>query len=461
MPGYINLVDTASGNIAEVNANRELKIATSAEAEEAGFTRLASGDGEPLAATEDGHLLVSEDSVIFFDQIDGNAINTNLWDAAGVSGMTIAQASGFITLNNAAAVTANAYAILKSIRSFPLYPEFPTFAALDLKLNVQPQANVTIEFGFGNPSGASAITDGVFYRLSPDGTMKAVTVNNGSETVSAALTNVSINVMHDFDISVEVDDAEFEIDDAQETTIENPAGLPYAVGATRLPLFIRIINGSVAPSTAPQVALGRISVVQKILRPNKSWGEVLASMGRGSYQSPVTSFGQTANHANSTSPTSATLSNTAAGYTTLGGRFQFASPAGAATDFALFAYQVPAGYQLIVRGISIAAIDIGAAVATTATVLDWSVGLNSSAVSLATADSPPTTWAPRRVPLGLQGWEVGDGVGEFAETIRQSFDPPLIVDGGRYFHIIVQVPVGTATGSQIIRGDVLVNGYFE
>jgi hypothetical protein len=37
----------------------------------------------------------------------------------------------------------------------------------------------------------------------------------------------------------------------------------------------------------------------------------------------------------------------------------------------------------------------------------------------------------------------------------------MVVDGGRFFHIIVQVPVGTATVSQVIRGDVMVNGYFE
>lgn len=56
---------------------------------------------------------------------------------------------------------------------------------------------------------------------------------------------------------------------------------------------------------------------------------------------------QLENHTNSTAPTSATLSNTAAGYTTLGGRFQFAAVAGAATDYALFGFQVPAGSKFL------------------------------------------------------------------------------------------------------------------
>lgn len=461
MSWFFKVMGLEDNHIMDVDADGHAKVNLPAEAEDAGYAKMASTDGVGLEATEDGHLIVSEDSVSFFDQVDGAAINSNLWDASGVSGMTITQASGFITLNAAAAVTANAYAILKSIKNVVLYPEFPTFVAFDLKLNVQPQANVTIEFGIGNPSGAAAITDGVFYRLAPDGSMKAIIVNGGSETASAALTNVTANVMHDFDITVEVDDTEFEIDDAQDVSVAQPAGLPYSVGTTRLPLFIRVINGSVAPSTAPQVALGRVSVVQKVLRPNKSWGEVLAALGRGSYQSPVTTFGQTANHANSTSPSSATLSNTAAGYTTLGGRYQFAAPGAAATDFALFAYQIPAGYQFAVNSISISLINTGAAVAVTATVVDWALGINGSAVSLATADSPPTTWGTRRIPLGAQGLKLLDGIGQAAPDIVRTFNPPLIVDGGRYLHVIVQVPIGTATVSQVLRGDVMINGFFE
>ena len=186
----------------------------------------------------------------------------------------------------------------------------------------------------------------------------------------------------------------------------------------------------------------------------------MAAIGRGCWQSPVTAFGQTANHANNSTPVSATLSNTAAGYTTLGGRFQFAAPAGAATDFALFAFQVPGDYQLIITGVEISAMNTGAAVATTATILDWSIGVNSSNVSLATADGAGT-WAPRRMPCGMQGFIVGAGVGQNSDILDIGFDTPLVVDGGRFLHVILQVPVGTATVGQIVRGVVLINGYFE
>lgn len=176
---------------------------------------------------------------------------------------------------------------------------------------------------------------------------------------------------------------------------------------------------------------------------------------------PGAQFGaQTANHANSASPESASLSNTAAGYTTLGGRWQFAAVGGAATDFALFGYQVPATHRFWCSGIDIHTVNTGAAVATTATILDWSLGINATAVSLATTDSG-STYGPRRIPLGVQAFLSGAAIGATAEPIRHLFPEPLAVEASRFVHVILQMPVATATGSQVIRGDVTFKGWFE
>jgi hypothetical protein len=61
----------------------------------------------------------------------------------------------------------------------------------------------------------------------------------------------------------------------------------------------------------------------------------------------------------------------------------------------------------------------------------------------------------------VQSWIVAAGIGAPVECIKRKFGVPLVVDGGRFFHVIVQVPIGTATASQVIRGDVFVNCYFE
>jgi hypothetical protein len=189
----------------------------------------------------------------------------------------------------------------------------------------------------------------------------------------------------------------------------------------------------------------------------------MAGQARGAYQGPApASLTQTANHANSTSPSSATLSNVAPGYSTLGGRYQFAMVAGAATDYALFGFVVPGNYQLYINSITISTVNTGAAnSATTATVLDWALAVNSNNQSLATAEAPPLTWAPRRIPLGTQAFLVSAGIGAVATDIIRNFPCPIVCDAGRYVHVIVQIPVGTNTAGQVIRGDVMINGYFE
>ena len=42
-----------------------------------------------------------------------------------------------------------------------------------------------------------------------------------------------------------------------------------------------------------------------------------------------------------------------------------------------------------------------------------------------------------------------------------NFEVPLRTDPGRLMHVIVRVPVGTATASQVISGSVTIRGYFE
>jgi len=178
------------------------------------------------------------------------------------------------------------------------------------------------------------------------------------------------------------------------------------------------------------------------------------------FKLPGINGAQVANHANSTSPSSASLSNTAAGYTTLGGKYQFAMVGSAATDFALFAYQVPATQRLVVKGVYISLVNTGAANATTASIFDWSIGVNSTAVSLATADSD-LAYGPRRAAIGQQSLGITDAIGIRSPDINRQFMAGMVCQPSRYVHIILQVPLGTATGSQVIRGSVFIDAYYE
>jgi hypothetical protein len=421
-------------------------------------TAFFDAGGYPINATENAALRISLDNLAFFDQVDGTQINTNSW-LTSVSTMAAAQASGFIFLNSGASVASGGYAILQSIKAVPLYAHEP----MEFSYNaiVTPATNTVIELGCGTATTTTAPTDGVFFRWTAS-LLQCVLNNAGTETkltVNPSLipgttgTNLFVVVLVE-------DGALFFINDVLVGELDIPSGQGYPTDGGRQKLLARVYTTGVA-GTAPALKIGQCSAIQQVINQNKLWQAFLAGIGRGAYQSPVTAFLQTANHANSTSPVSATLANATAGYTTLGGRYQFAAPASAATDFALFGFQVPAGYQLYVSSVAIAAMNTGATVATTPTVLDWSVAVNSSSVDLGTAESPPATYAPRRSALGMHGFQVGALAGAQAPDLVRTFDPPLVVDGGRFFHTIVQVPVGTATASQVVRGDVLVNGYFE
>lgn len=454
----------------DINGNVAANMPT--DPQKAGYLRLLDSDGNPIDTTENNYLRVSSAVPIFYDQVDGAAVNSNRWNSS-TSGMTIAVVNGYLVLNSGNAVTSGSYAILTMIKSVPLYCTLPLLININAKFSNGLAPNATMELGLGVVASTTAPSDGAYFRWSSNGQFFCVINSAGVESSSTALTGTftdttgntitmppSSTVNHLYEIEIVEDQVVFSVDDIEVATVQTPAGQAYPFNAGRQPVFARVYTGGSAPSLAPQLSISGLNITQEDLLQNKPWQDIMASLGLGCYQSPVTAFAQTHNHANSASPVSATLSNTAAGYTTLGGKWQFAAVVGAATDYALFAYQVPVGYQLYVKDIAITTIVTGIAVVT-ATVLDWSIGVNSSAVSLATSDSPPTSWAPRRIPLGLHGFLALAGSGQDSRPIERKFDPPLVVDGGRYLHVILQVPNGAATATLVFRGDVMINGYFE
>ncbi len=457
-----------SANTANVTADGELQVRLCADPESAGFVRLAGvlygGDeGEDIQVGEDGHLLVGQESLLFYDQVEGASINSNQWQTSTSGSMAVAQSAGLITLNSGSTTTASQYAILQSIKHLPFTGRYPIRLDVAASFSTAGAANVNMEFGIGALSGAADPTDGVFIRAAPDGTLYVVINDGGAETTHALTFGEDPFVagqIAQWSIIIDNDDVHIMFEGDMVCSMQIPANRPFITAAGRLPIVARVETGASAPAAAPQLKIGAVVAAQLVLNQNRPWETQLASMGRGSHQNPAT-YGQTANHANSTNPASATLSNTAAGYASLGGRYQFVAPASASTDFALFAFQVPTGYQLYVYGVSISAVNTGAAVATTPTIMEWSLGVNASALSLATGDSGTTAWAPRRIPLGLQSFLVGAAVGAQADDVDRDFPVPYVVDSGRYLHIILQVPIGTATVSQIIRGTVTVHGFFE
>jgi hypothetical protein len=322
-----------------------------------------------------------------------------------------------------------------------------------LRFAINPIANNVCEFGLGFAATTATPTDGVYFKLNTAGSLVGVMNINGTETTTAPMPAPVANEVYYYRIVIDQDRIEFFIDGVLQGVILSP-NTAAAVSLSRWqPLLMRCYNAA-ATGSAQRMEIADVSVIARDLALNRLWATAMAGIECGSYNNPRgAAVGQSANYVNNTAPVSATLSNTAAGYATLGGQFQFAAVAGVETDYALFAFQVPVAAagggnrNLVIRGVRIET---------------FNMGVGSTAVSLATADSNTAgTRAPRRIPLGVQSIPVGTAIGGNVTPIDVNLDAPLYVAAGTFVHIILRMPVGTATASQIIRGLAMINGYFE
>jgi hypothetical protein len=145
----------------------------------------------------------------------------------------------------------------------------------------------------------------------------------------------------------------------------------------------------------------------------------------------------------------------------------------AGVDGLITSFQVPTGginqtpRNLVITGLRIDAVNIGAAVATTASVLQWSLAFGATGgtvPSLAQAESASfvtgTTKAWRRVPLGVQSWIVGAAIGAPAEQISLNFQSPVVVRPGEWVASVAKFIVGTATASQVIWCTVTFDAHY-
>ena len=474
----VKIAGGVSNAVAEVNSNKEILVALNQNYNKAGHVVMASevnaeGNGvgrlvRPTDISTDYRLRVGLDSIVYQDTFSHGQVNVSKYKVVNTTA-TNALTGGKWVLNNGNSVTSGqgtqiqTWAYWKFALSACLYVDF------SLSFAQVPQLNNVCEFGLGLASGVTAPTDGVMFRLNASGVMQGIINNGGSET-AVALTGFTPApaTMYHFLIAIHNDRTEFWINDILYGAITTPSAIGSPCLSMSLPLLMRIYNSGTV-TTAQRLEVANVSITSGDQNINKLWATNMAIQGNGSAKVPDgTATGQTANYANSTIPTSATLSNTTAGYTTLGGQWQFASVAGAETDYALFAYLNPAGTNaipgknLIIRGVRIETFNMGAVVATTPHLLQWGLGFGSSGVSLATTDSATAgTCAPRKITIGTQYLPIGAVIGQNTTPIDINLDAPEVIEPGTYFHVILKMPVATATASQIIRGTCFVNGYFE
>lgn len=407
----------------------------------------SSGTARIIRVNERGSVR-AQDTLLFEDSVEGATLNSLIWTSTATT-MTSSQATGQIVLNTANTLTINTGIMLVSNRRFPLLGRIPLHARWRVNFNwVSGQIQ---ELGFGAPATAiTAVPDGIFLRVNEAGALYLVHMFAGAEvpmSLGASIgSGVSASAYYEVELFADDDSARIVIRDNTNTCVVNTT-MSVATGnirlstATHLPTFLRVWNLA-ATSTGSQMKVSRVGVSAMESDLGADWGTIMAGIGRGSLVQPLT-YAQAANYANSAAPASATLSNTAAGYTVTDGQWQFAAVGGAATDYCLFGVVVPSPYTMIVRGIRISAWVTGAAIATTPTLLQWGIS-SGAAVTLASNTIRKT--------VGAQTLPVGLAVGTSVEVLDVTFKVPLIVYPGRFIQTILKMPVATATASSVIGG---------
>ena len=468
---------TSAAGKANVDAGFNLQVALPLAPAYMGGVRMFSENdpgtvtGSPYVkspeTSTDYRLRVGTDSVWDTEQFNYVAQNTTKHKYTS-STLTMTWAAGALNTNGGSVTTTGTACQIQTYRHFPLLGAGATYFETTMALSNAMPANVNLDFGGFTPGATGLIvpTDGVYFRVNSGGIF-GVLNSNGTETLTSAFTFVqAINVFDKFTIVSTQSEVEFWIDDVLMAHVDRQAGNSQPHYAASVPFAIRHHHTGVAGAVV-QAKFGGYSVTLGDMDTDRPWAAAMAGQGMSAIQGASGhTQGQTANNVNSTVPATAALSNTAASYATLGGRFLFAAVLGAETDYALFAYLNPipttgiTGRNLVIRGVWIETFNAVVAVATTPTVLEWTLGAGSTAVTLVTADGAATR-APRRLALGSQSFTVGALAGANSERVDINLDAPVVVEPGTYLHIILRVPYGTATATELFRGFVGFNAYWE
>lgn len=430
------------------------------------FTPVAGvNDGTVRALRLDrfGGQALALNNLAISEAFEGTSIATHRLTAANTTfSPTQTNQLGY-RFNPVGSVTAGAAALLYTNKRVARFQRAPIQAKWRARL--QHRVNSVIELGLmGNIVTQTAEqTSGVCFQVTSGGDLLGNLYVNGSIPVqTVTLPALPVGWQDNFyvwDILIDDDEIEFYVQDTQTEQIVSSAVMKLSrtlgktIDTTRYAAYGRLHNVA-APTLPPDLIISAMDVVTLDFVPNEPLASQMCTLGYGGETVPTTAA-QSINWVNSTAPASATLSNTAAGYTTLGGNFQFVAVAGATTDYALFGFTVPAPYSFVCTGIDIETWNTGAAVATTPHLLQWFLSADQSAISLVTSTN-------RRIFVGAQSMAVGTPPGGMANSVaRDLSNMPQITNPGRILVVGLRMPVATATASQIIQGSVLVRGYFR
>lgn len=483
----IRIEGNVSGNVAEVNASNELKVALSNTVANIGGVRNFS-ENDPGTVTGTAYLKSPEtsmdyrirtgmDTVVFNDTFNATTQNTNLWKHTFTT-MTMTQAAGFLNVNAAGTSTvASNSAFLQTWRYFSLIGTAPLSVEMSVQADRVPIANEVVLFGLGIAVAAAEPVDGCWWEYTSAGLQGVIRYNSGATQKTGALmdtTAFGVNTSHKCVAVVGEREVEWWIDDVlyAEQTIPAAQGQPFLT--TALPLFIQKYNSNTvgsSPNMIFRVSDCTVSIMD--IATAQTWANQMSSMGRGLQGMNGGTMGNPqVQWSNTALPTAAAATNTTAALGAfLGGIFLMNAPATSATDVVISMYQNPVGgvnqtpRTMKLRGIKVTAINSVAAVATTPSTFALAIAWGGSTVSLATAETgsfvTATAKARRIQPIGVVTLPIGAVAGTASNECIFDFESPIIVNPGEFVGVCAKILSGTATATEVIQWVVCPNLYHE
>ena len=485
MAGF-RIEGNTSGNTMEVTAANQAKVVTETNAASnpgnvggiRAFQELDQGvvtGAVSLFSAEpdvDYRLRVGQDALLDEEVFNSTAQNTGKHSYSTTT-LTNAWTAGQLTTNSGSITTTTTGSSFSTYAFFPFSGTTSLSSDTEVGFSAQPQANSFVEWGTGLVGTATgAPTDGVFFRLSSGG-LQGIASFNGTE-VSTGIFPLSNNTgvwvytnakRYQFIAYESATEAAFWVNDGVSTSLLGTIKLPPGTGRVAMSssgqyFFKHRITGGAAGGVL-QAAVTAYSVRQGGVNYSDSMAVVGARVF-GSYQGlSGGTMGSLATYVNSTNPTAAAPSNTALTANLpggLGGQGLVTAAVASATDGIWSEYGVPAatvnvpGRRLKISGIRLDTVNLGAAVATTATTVQFSLAFGQTGVSLATAETA-TTKAPRRLGLGIASWLIGAAIGQQPNegAILLTLANPIYVNPGERVALVGKFLAGTATASQTIQ----------
>lgn len=435
--------------------------------------------------SDDYRLRVGVDTLLLDHTFSETSLDTTKFEVNHSTNMVGSLNNGFLTLNSGLNSVSNGDVFsVGTIRHFKTRGAAPLYVEMTGNLSAPPIANQVIETGlfhFNHMDPGGQPQDGVWFQVTSAGIV-GVLAYGGTITTTGILVdpaNFPINVNGTYLITVGWGYVEFWIDNVLFGEIEVPTGQASPFLTDSLPVTLQIRNlGAVNASNQASLKMGHIVVSQGDLATHKPWSHQQAGMGSSGYQNQAgATMGSSAYLPNATSATAitgATLSQSASIATGLGGQagLTAAVPGG---DGMVFVYQNPAGNMpgqpsknLNITGVKLSAVNMGAAVATTPTVIQWSLcfGQNNETLQpLSKVEvnnlSSTTEKSWRKIPLGFTSFMVGEPIGKQCPDLTVTFNSPVVVFPEEWVALVAKFISGTATVSQVIWVNALYDSYFD